>query len=184
MAEAARGTADIAAFERVVMPHLDSAHNLAMWLVRNRQDAEDVVQEAYLRALRFFGGYQGGDARAWILRIVRNTSYTFLERNRAAEKPLEFDEEIHTAEGAQENAETALVQSVDAAALRGALEELPARFREVLVLREIEGLSYKEIADVMGVPIGTVMSGLARGRAQLKQLVLKRREEEQRGLPR
>jgi RNA polymerase sigma-70 factor, ECF subfamily len=173
------------AFEQVVLPHLDAAYNLARWLVRNTHDAEDVVQEAYLRAFKFFGGYQGGDARAWVLKIVRNTSYTFLEKNRPTDLAEEFDETIHTAAtdrpGAPD-AEAVLVQSADSRMLHDALDELPVNYREVLVLRELEGMSYKEIAEVMGAPIGTVMSSLARGRSQLRERLLRARDQEvQRG---
>jgi len=146
-----------------VLPHLDAAYNLARWLVRNPHDAEDVVQEACLRAVRFFGGYQEGNARAWLLRIVCNTAYTFLERRRPGDLMEEFDETVHTV---RPDAEEALLQSVENRVLEEALEGLPVRFRETLILRELEGLSYKEIAAVMDVPIGTVMSSLARGRAQ------------------
>ena len=185
MGEEKRESDQAGAFEQVVLPHLDAAYNLARWLVRNTHDAEDVVQEAYLRALKFFSGYQGGDARAWVLKIVRNTSYSFLEKNRPADLAEEFDEKIHTAGTEQPNAEAALVQSADSRMLREALDELPVNFREVLVLRELEGMSYKEIAEVMGVPIGTVMSGLARGRGQLRERLLRAREQEvQRGLRR
>ena len=170
-------------FEEVVLPHLDAAYNLARWLVRKPQDAEDIVQEAYLRAFKFFGGYQGGDARSWVLKIVRNTSYSFLEKNRPAELAEEFDEEVHTAVVEQPGAEAALLQSADSRMLREALEELPVNFREVIVLRELEGMSYKEIAEVKGVPMGTVMSSLARARTQLReQLIRLRAKEEQRGL--
>jgi RNA polymerase sigma-70 factor (ECF subfamily) len=183
MRDDTRGPADDGRFEQVVLPHLDAAYNLARWLVRNTHDAEDVVQEAYLRAFKFFGGYQGGDARAWILKIVRNTSYSFLEKNRPADLGVEFNEEIHTSAFGQPDAETALFQSADHRMLRQALEELPVNFREALILRELEGMSYKKIADVMGVPIGTVMSGLARGRAQLRECLLRMRDQEgQRGL--
>ncbi len=173
------------AFEQVVLPHLDAAYNLARWLVRNTHDAEDVVQEAYLRAFKFFGGYQGGDARSWVLKIVRNTSYRFLEKNRPGDLAQEFDETIHTTStdrpGAT-GAEAALVQSAENRMLHDALGELPVNYREVLVLRELEGMSYKEIAEVMGVPIGTVMSGLARGRSQLRERLLRSRDQEvQRG---
>src|SRR5579863_938811 len=172
-------------FEQVVLPHLDAAYNLARWLVRNTHDAEDIVQEAYLRAFKFFAGYQGGDARAWVLKIVRNTSYSFLEKNRPTDLADEFDEKIHTANTEQPSAEAALLQSADSRMLREALDELPVNYREVLVLRELEGMSYKEIADVMGVPIGTVMSGLARGRGQLRERLLRARAQEvQRGLRR
>src|SRR5580704_10299141 len=169
MPEESRGSGDARRFDQVAMPHLDAAHNLARWLVRNAHDAEDVVQEAYLRAFKYFGGYQGGDARAWILKIVRNTSYSFLEKHRPADLSVEFDETLHTTDVAQPQAEAALFQSADSRMLRQALEELPVNFREALSLRELEGMSYKEIADVMEVPIGTVMSGLARGRAQLRE---------------
>jgi RNA polymerase sigma-70 factor (ECF subfamily) len=170
-------------FEQVVLPHLDAAYNLARWLVRNTHDAEDIVQEAYLRAFKFFGSFQGGDSRAWVLKIVRNTSYSFLEKNRLVDLAEEFDETIHTAIAELPGAEAALLQSADSRMLRDALEELPVTFREVVVLRELEGMSYKEIAEVMDVPIGTVMSGLARGRSQLRERLLRAREREvQRGL--
>ena len=180
MAEEARGTDDPGRFEQVVLPHLNAAYNLARWLVRNRHDAEDIVQEAYLRAFKFWGGYQGGDARAWLLKIVRNTSYSFLERKRPADQGEEFDEKIHVSESAEPDAETALLQSSEKQMLRDALERLPVNFREALILRELEGLSYKEIAEVMEVPIGTVMSSLARGRAQLRELLLVMRDQEMR----
>jgi RNA polymerase sigma-70 factor, ECF subfamily len=190
--EEKRGSGQAGAFEQVVLPHLDAAYNLARWLVRNTHDAEDIVQEAYLRAFKFFGGYQGGDARAWVLKIVRNTSYTFLEKNRPADLSEEFDEKVHTDTAEQPGAEAAILQSADTRMVREALAELPLSFREVIVLRELEGMSYKEIAEVMGKPIGTVMSGLARGRTQLRDRLLQMRpevrgdlrgKEEQRGLP-
>src|SRR6202142_3664039 len=136
MSQQPRGPAPDRPFNKVGLPHLDAAHNLARWLVRNAHDAEDVVQEAYLRAFKYFGGYQGGDARAWILKIVRNTSYSFLEKNRPADLAEEFDEKIHTADTEQPDAEAALLQSADTRMLREALDELPVNFREVLVLRE------------------------------------------------
>jgi len=165
-------------FELVVLPHLDAAYNLARWLVRNPHDAEDVVQEACLRAVRFFGGYQEGNARAWLLRIVRNAAYSFLEKKRPVELAEEFDETIHIGESVERDAETALLQSVESRILQEALEDLPVRFREALILRELEGLSYKEIAEVMDVPIGTVMSSLARGRTQLRERLLQRSGKE------
>ena len=168
-------------FEEVVLPHLDAAYNLARWLVRKPQDAEDIVQEAYLRAFKFFGGYQGGDARSWVLKIVRNTSYSFLEKNRPAELAEEFDEEVHQAVEEQPAAEAALLQSADRRMLREALDELPANFREVIVLRELEGMAYKEIAEVKGVPIGTVMSSLARARTQLRERLIRLRAKEEQG---
>jgi RNA polymerase sigma-70 factor (ECF subfamily) len=183
MGEEQSQTGQVGTFEQVVLPHLDAAYNLARWLVRNKQDAEDVVQEAYLRAFKFFGGYQGGDASAWVLKIVRNSSYSFLEKNHPADLAEEFDEKIHTADTDRPDAEAALLKAADSRMLREALDELPVNFREVLVLRELEGMSYKEIAEVMDVPIGTVMSGLARARGQLRERLLRARDQEvQRGL--
>ncbi len=178
MRDEARETSAGPDFDLVVLPHLDAAYNLARWLVRNPHDAEDVVQDACLRAVRFFGGYQQGNARAWLLRIVRNAAYSFLEKRRPAELAEEFDETIHVGEPVEPDAEAALVQSVESRMLQEALEGLPVRFREALILRELEGLSYKEISEVMDVPIGTVMSGLARGRAQLRESLLRARGKE------
>jgi RNA polymerase sigma-70 factor (ECF subfamily) len=164
------GTATRERFEQAVLPHLDAAYNLARWLTRNDQDAQDVTQEAFLRAFRFFDGYQGGNLRAWLLTIVRNTCYSWLHQNRPPETAVEFDEEIHSGEmrgGA--DPEIQVLASANKETLRRALEELPGIFREVLVLREIEGMSYKEIADVASVSIGTVMSRLARARTRLRQ---------------
>lgn len=165
----------ISRFEQAVLPHLDAAYNLARWLTRNEADAEDVVQEAYLRAFKFFGGFHGENSRAWLLTIVRNTSYTWLQQNRAHELTTEFDEEIHSIES--DNPETMLLERADRALLKQALEELPVEFREVVVMRELEGLSYKEIAGMIDVPIGTVMSRLARARKRLC-LCLTNREKE------
>src|ERR1700683_1598516 len=135
MGEEKRGSGQVGSFEQVVLPHLDAAYNLARWLVRNAHDAEYIVQETYLRAFKFFGGYQGGDSRAWILKIVRNTSYSFLEKNRPADLGVEFDEEIHTAETARPDAEGVLLRSVENRMLRETLEKLPVNFREIIVLR-------------------------------------------------
>ena len=152
-------------FEQVVLPHVDAAFNLARWLLRGRADAEDFAQEALLRACRFFGGFNGGDARAWLLQIVRNTCYTWLEKNRPMELSMEFDEELHQQTTA--TPETLAIMADDHKRLTLALETLPPRFREVLVLRELEGCSYKEIATITSIPIGTVMSSLSRARRQL-----------------
>lgn len=186
MREDARGSPTADTVDRVVLPHLDAAYNLARWLVRNAQDAEDIVQEACVRAVKFFGGYQGGDARSWFLKIVRNTCYSFLEKNRPAELGVEFDETLHSADAnAGTGPEAKLLQSADSQMVRRALDELPVNFREVLILRELEGLTYKEIAEVKGVPIGTVMSSLSRARSQLRDRMLRARNcEEQRGLSR
>src|SRR6202007_736025 len=131
-------------FEQFVLPHLDAAHNLARWLIGNPSDAEDIVQEAFLRALRFFEGFRGGDGRAWLLKIVRNTSYSWVRKNRPAQLADEFDETIHSGETTAENAEAKLLSRAEGERVRKALEALPLSFREVLVLREIEGFSYKE----------------------------------------
>jgi RNA polymerase sigma factor (sigma-70 family) len=156
-------------FENSVLPHLDAAYNLAHWLTRNGQDAEDAVQEACLRAFRFFGNFRGGDARAWLLKIVRNTCYNQLQNNRPQELATTFDEEIHSEKGGSMTPETLLLRSADSQLLRRALEELPMNFREVFVLRELEGLSYREIAEVSNIPPGTAMSSLSRARERLRQ---------------
>ena len=155
----------------LLLPHLDSAYNLARWLVGSGADAEDVVQEAYLRAFRYSSGFRGGDARAWLLTIVRNTSYGWLRKTRADEALAQFDEDIHTSAIEPSNLEQLLLQNADGRLVDKALRELPVRFREILVLRELEGLSYKAIADVIGVPIGTVMSTLSRARHRFRHAV-------------
>ena len=154
-------------FEQVVLPHLDAAFNLARWLLKSRADSEDVAQEALLRAIRFFRGFNGGDARAWLLQIVRNTCYTWLEKNRPVELMTEFDEELHPQGSA--SPESLAIANDNRERLTRALETLPPRFREVLVLRELEGCSYKEIATITAIPIGTVMSSLARARQRLQR---------------
>lgn len=148
-----------------MLPHLDAALNLARWLVGNRADAEDVTQEALLRAYRFFATFRGGEARAWLLQIVRNCCYSWFEKNRPSDLLEEFDEELHPAHSS--SPETSALQADDRRRLAAALESLPARSREILVLREIEGCSYKEIAEITALPIGTVMSTLSRGRERL-----------------
>jgi RNA polymerase sigma-70 factor (ECF subfamily) len=167
----------LARFEQAVLPHLDAAYNLARWLTRNDHDAEDVVQEAVLRAYQFFGGFHGTDGRAWLLAVVRNTCYTWLERHRPRQPTARFDEAVH-GQAPAGDPEAALVRREDRQLLRHALEELPAEFREVLVLRELEGLSYKEIAGVAGIPLGTVMSRLARARERLHQCLAPRLSKE------
>jgi RNA polymerase sigma factor (sigma-70 family) len=154
-------------FEQLVLPHLNSAANLARWLLRNRADSDDVVQEATLRAYRFFENFHGGDARAWLLQIVRNTCYTWLQKNRPSELITEFDEEVH--HKPSPNPETLAAQTDERQRLTVALESLSPRFREVLVLRELEGCSYKEIGEITGIPIGTVMSTLSRARERMRQ---------------
>ena len=155
-----------AQFERLVMPHLDAAYNLARWLAGNDHDAEDIAQEACVRAFRFVGGCRGSDGRAWLLAIVRNTAYSWLKKNRSHGLVFIDDDEFGELEDPRGGANS--FHSADTDALRAALEALPVEFREVLVLRELEGLSYKEIADVAEVPVGTVKSRLARARRQLQ----------------
>lgn len=154
-------------FDDRVLPHLDAAYNLARYLLRNADEADDAVQDSFVRAIRHFGGFRGPDGRAWLLRIVRNTCFTRLRRRRAAGEAVEFDEEEHTASGAASGPELDLARTIAGETLNQALGALATEFREALVLRELEGLSYKEIAHVTEVPIGTVMSRLARARQQL-----------------
>jgi RNA polymerase sigma-70 factor (ECF subfamily) len=156
-------------FEQLVLPHLDAGLNLARWLLRNRSDAEDVVQESMLRACRFFGGFRGGDARAWFLQIVRNGCYSWLEKHRPMELMTEFDEELHMRPAA--SPEALVAQADERGQLMQALESLPPRSREVLALRELEECSYKEIAEITGIPMGTVMSTLARARERLAKIL-------------
>ena len=158
----------IGSFDEIILPHLDAAHNLARWLVRASDDAEDVVQEACLRAFQYFGTFRGGNARAWLLRIVHNTAIRWLEKNRAQQLATEFNEEIHSEGCEAHSPESLLLQRADTQLLEQAMNHLPVRWREVLVLRELEGLSYREIAEVVGVPMGTVMSTLFRAREQFR----------------
>jgi RNA polymerase sigma factor (sigma-70 family) len=161
-------------FEKLVLPHMNSAFNVARWLTRNDQDAQDVVQEAYLRAFRFFDTFRGEDARAWLLAIVRNTFYTWYQQEHAADTTI-FEEELHSLEtcGADrdDSPEAMLVRNENVQQVHKALRSLRLDYREVVVLRELEELSYKEIASIVGIPIGTVMSRLARGRQQLAALL-------------
>ena len=154
-------------FTEYVLPYLDAAHNLARYLLRDPHEAEEVVQEAFLRAIRHFDGFRGVDGRAWLLSIVRNTCFTHLRRRRPGGERVEFDEQIHSPQEEDSGPEADLTRAATAEAVREGLNQLAVEYREVLVLRELEGLSYKEIAHVAGVPMGTVMSRLARGRKQL-----------------
>ena len=154
-------------FEDLVMPHLDAAYNLARWLTRNEHDAQDVVQEAFLRAYKFFEGFHGTNSRSWLLSIVRNSSYNWLQKNRKSDLAVLFDEELHGTEDGDFDPQSLSLREGDQQKVREAIEELPVEYRELTILRELEGLSYKELADVTRVPIGTVMSRLARGRKLL-----------------
>jgi RNA polymerase sigma factor (sigma-70 family) len=156
-------------FEQALLPHLDAAYNLARWLTHDDHDAEDLVQVAYLRALKSFGGFHGANSRAWLMTIVRNACYTWLEQKRARGLATAFDEEIQGIESDAMDPENRLLREEDRQSVRRTVEELPLELREVLVLRELEGLSYKEIAAIAGIPMGTVMSRLARARERLHQ---------------
>lgn len=168
-----------AQFEEIVMPHLDAAYNLARWLAGNDHDAEDIAQEACLRAFRFLNGFRGGNSRSWLLTIVRNTAYTWLKQNRPQALVSVGDEELLEIEDhAAAINHSAALHNADRDVLRAALDDLPLEFREILILRELEGLSYKEIAEVADTPIGTVMSRLARARKQLQEYLARKGEHE------
>ncbi len=166
----------------MVMPHLDAAYNLARWLTRNDQNAEDLVQMTYLRAYKFFDGFRGEDARAWLLTILRNVFFTSLRDNQHEHGDVSFDEELHGSDTAQidsssqehaNNPEHVLESRDTQRLVNQALEKLPTAFREVIVLKEINDLSYKEIAEIADIPLGTVMSRLARGRKMLGEYLKK-----------
>jgi RNA polymerase sigma factor (sigma-70 family) len=155
--------------------HLDASYNLAKWLTQNEHDAEDIVQDAYLRAIRHFGSFQGGEGRAWLLTIVRNLCYDSMRRRNVRERTASFDEELHNPGPTNtSDPEACLLQKERAEMLRNALAELPLELREVLVLRELQELSYREIASIAEVPMGTVMSRLSRARQRLQQILLLR----------
>ena len=164
-------------FEQVFLPHLDAAYNLARWLLRNDQDAEDAVQEAYMRAYKAFARFRGGDGKAWFMTILRNVCYTMIKKLRSHETPEPFDEEIHQTIGESEMQE-AFRQKASAETLHAALDKLPDEFREIVVLHDLEGFAYKEIAAVVGIPIGTVMSRLARARGRLRAEIIASTSEE------
>jgi RNA polymerase sigma-70 factor (ECF subfamily) len=179
----------LSSFERLTMPHMDAAFNLAFWLVRNQTDAEDIVQDAYLRAFRAFHGFAGPDFKPWLLAIVRNVAFRWLSNRRRSGNVISMDEafagrgdespaEVQIASD-EPTPEAHLLGKIDRDLVRTALEELPPIFREVLVLREIEGLAYREIAEVSGAPIGTVMSRLARGRNELRKTLSRLMEKDE-----
>ena len=168
-----------ARFETLMLPLMNDAYNLARWLMRNQEDAEDMVQESYLRAFRFFSSFQGTNCRGWLLRIVRNTCYTALGARKLREKEVPIEEENYEVEDPSPLPPASLIKKATVEAVREAIAALPVDFREAVVLRELEGLSYKEISEVTEVPIGTVMSRLARARNQLSLMLLERKEHGQ-----
>jgi RNA polymerase sigma-70 factor, ECF subfamily len=173
-------------FELLALPHLDAAYNLAHWLARNPSDAEDVVQDAYLRAFRYFDTFQGGNFRVWLLTIVRNTFVTWVKDNHSGRMVFLPDTPVADMVDTEEtmwssrprDPEALLLESIDSQTLSRVMEQLPAEYREVLLLREVEDLAYKEIATVMGVPVGTVMSRLSRARLSLRNLWLQQDQTE------
>src|SRR5436189_6314532 len=165
---------ELASFEETMLPHMDAAHNLAKWLLRNEEDAQDVVQEAYLRAFKSFSGFHGSNGRAWLLTIVRNTSYTLLKKNRAVDLSTTFDEEIHASDHESASPAAILEHAEDTELIRNAMDQLPTEFREIVILRHQEGLSDKEIGDIAQIPPGTVMSRLARAGAKLREYLAAR----------
>ena len=179
----------LAQFEPLALPHMEAAFNLAFWLARSRPDAEDIVQEAYLRAFRAFGSFRGEDMRPWLLAIVRNTAYRWLSNRRRSGTVISLEEAFadNAGEGAGANqivadeptAEERMIGAAERDYVQRALAELPPAFREVLVLREIEGLSYRDIAEVTGAPIGTVMSRLSRGRGELRKTLTRLLEKDE-----
>ncbi len=156
-------------FEEVILPHLNAAYNLARWLTRNEHDAQDAVQEAYLRAFRFFDSYRGGDGKSWLLEVVRNTCFTFHRREKRNVTSIEFDEAAHTPRVNPPDAEEVLAAAGKQTILKYCIEGLPDAFREILVMRELEEMSYRQIAEVSALPPGTVMSRLSRARKRLEE---------------
>jgi RNA polymerase sigma factor (sigma-70 family) len=164
----------LALFEQIIVPHLAAAYNLAVWLTRNSHDAEDVVQEAYLRAFRFFDGFHGDDGKAWLLAVVRNTCHTWLRREKGSQTMVMFDEQMHCSDLDKMNPEDMLLEKVNAGSLRECLNALPLEYREVMILREMEEMSYRDIAHLINIPIGTVMSRLSRARRRLEACIAAR----------
>jgi RNA polymerase sigma-70 factor (ECF subfamily) len=161
--------ADRRRFEEIFLPHLDSAYSLARWIIQHHQDAQDVVQDAYIRAFRGFHRFRGGNSRAWFLTIVRNTAYNWLNCHAPEAKLIPYDEEKHAEIISINEPKDALVYEGQKEHLQRALERLPLEFREIIILYELEGLSYKELAAALGIPVGTVMSRLSRARRRLQE---------------
>jgi RNA polymerase sigma-70 factor (ECF subfamily) len=161
-------------FEQLIVPHLNAAYNLARWMTRNDNDAEDVVQEAYMRAFRFFDGFKGGDGKAWLLAVVRNTCRTWVRQQKGNVPKVVFDEQMHGNQRGSASVEADLVEQSKLGSLHECLDLLPIDYRGVLVMRELEEMSYKEIAEAASVPLGTVMSRLSRARKLLEQCLTAR----------
>ena len=168
---------ELTAFNEAVLPHLDAAYNLARWLTRNDHDAEDVVQEASLRAFKYWKGFSGRDCRSWLLAIVRNTSRSWMQQAAKGESVAEFDEDQHSRFCPTAGPEAQMIRQSGIDSVRQCIEELPVEYKETLVMREMEEMSYKEIADATSVPLGTVMSRLARARARVQNCLLVRAKE-------
>lgn len=178
MQAGANSRENMARFERLVLPHLDAAYNLARWMTRNPADAEDVAQEAMLRAFRFFDGFRGEDGRVWLLAIVRNTYLTWIRRQSPQQNSTEFDEHLHTDLELSLTPESDVLRRATVEQVRHAIEALAPEYREVIVMRELEQMSYKEIAAATESPLGTVMSRLSRARSMLRQLIANERRAE------
>ncbi len=164
-----------AEFENAIVPHLSAAFHLARWLTRDSGQAEDLVQESYLKAFRFFDSFQGGDGRAWIMAIVRNTCFTWLQKNKAqAASGDAFDERLHSDRQLTVTVEESLMEKADLDTLRGCIEVLPLEYREAIVMRELQEFSYKQISEITSVPVGTVMSRLSRARKRLEDCVTRK----------
>jgi len=163
------------AFESLVLPHLDAAYNLASWLAKNEHDADDVVQESCLRALRYIDAATHENCRAWLLSIVRNTFYTWLKKETALRSPVPLDDELKQHGSDEANPEALVLRDIEIESLRAEIEELPAEYREVIVLRELEEMSYADIGQIAGIPIGPVMSRLARARTRLQERLLRQK---------
>ena len=168
----------IVRFEEQMMPHLAAAHSMARWMARNPEDAHDIVQEAFIRAIRFFDGFRGENAKAWLLSIVRNTGYTWLRRHRAHNFDAVVDDETFEAPDSAPGPEAQMAQSAHQELIRKAMEAIPLEFREIVILRDLEGFSYKEIVELTGLPMGTVMSRLSRARSRLQKEVVERAGKE------
>jgi len=159
-------------FNGALLPHLDAAYNFARWLTKNPQDAEDVVQEAILRAFDFYDGFHGENFRSWLLTIVRNTCFTWLKKNRSHEFGRDANDDVENLVSSLPDPQTKFLQMADQEKMRKAIEHLAVEFREVIILKEFEGLSYKEIGRIIKVPIGTVMSRLSRARVHLQEYLV------------